>query len=60
MDRAVFTARRPENPITEVCFMANGIVRVPEPVNEPVRWYAPGSAEKESLKNVPVLMVKFI
>jgi 1-pyrroline-5-carboxylate dehydrogenase len=30
--------------------MANGIVRVPKPVNEPVRAYAPGSAEKASLK----------
>ena len=30
--------------------MANGIVCVPPPVNEPVRSYAPGSAEKESLK----------
>jgi len=30
--------------------MTNGVVRVPEPINEPVRSYAPGSAEKESLK----------
>ena len=30
--------------------MANGIVRVPEPVNEPVRSYGPGSPEKLSLK----------
>ncbi|HEX4954524.1 MAG TPA: L-glutamate gamma-semialdehyde dehydrogenase [Thermoanaerobaculia bacterium] len=30
--------------------MANGIVNVPHPVNEPVRAYAPGSAEKSSLK----------
>ena len=30
--------------------MANGIARVPEPVNEPVRSYAPGSAAKLSLK----------
>ena len=30
--------------------MANGIVRVPEPVNEPVRSYGPGSPEKQSLK----------
>ncbi len=30
--------------------MANGIVRIPEPVNEPVRSYAPGSPEKASLK----------
>ena len=30
--------------------MANGIVCVPPPVNEPVRSYAPGSVEKESLK----------
>ena len=28
----------------------NGIFRVPQPVNEPVRGYAPGSAEKKSLK----------
>jgi 1-pyrroline-5-carboxylate dehydrogenase len=28
----------------------NGIFRVPEPINEPVRAYAPGSAEKRSLK----------
>lgn len=30
--------------------MPNGIVSVPTPDNEPVRDYAPGSAEKESLK----------
>ena len=30
--------------------MSNGIVRVPPPVNEPVRSYAPGSPEKQSLK----------
>ncbi len=30
--------------------MANGIVNVPHPINEPVRAYAPGSAEKSSLK----------
>ncbi len=30
--------------------MPNGIVQVPEPVNEPVRSYAPGSPEKTSLK----------
>ncbi len=30
--------------------MANGIIRIPTPVNEPVRAYAPGSAEKASLK----------
>jgi 1-pyrroline-5-carboxylate dehydrogenase len=30
--------------------MANGIIRVPKPVNEPVRAYAPGSPEKASLK----------
>ena len=28
----------------------NGIVRIPEPVNEPVLDYAPGSPERESLK----------
>jgi len=28
----------------------NGIVQVPEPVNEPVRDYAPGSPERDSLK----------
>ncbi len=28
----------------------NGIFRVPEPINEPVRSYAPGSPEKASLK----------
>jgi len=28
----------------------NGIVRIPEPVNEPVQDYAPGSPERESLK----------
>lgn len=28
----------------------NGIFRIPQPVNEPVRAYAPGSAEKRSLK----------
>ena len=31
----------------------NGIVRVPTPVNEPVRAYAPGSPEKASLKTAP-------
>jgi 1-pyrroline-5-carboxylate dehydrogenase len=30
--------------------MANGIVRIPAPVNEPVCSYAPGSAEKGPLK----------
>ena len=28
----------------------NGIVRIPEPANEPVQDYAPGSPERESLK----------
>jgi len=28
----------------------NGCFRVPEPVNEPVKAYAPGSPEKKSLK----------
>jgi 1-pyrroline-5-carboxylate dehydrogenase len=28
----------------------NGIVRIPEPVNEPVREYAPGTPERDSLK----------
>ncbi|MFZ2493763.1 MAG: L-glutamate gamma-semialdehyde dehydrogenase [Thermoanaerobaculia bacterium] len=30
--------------------MANGIIRVPTPVNEPVRAYAPGSPEKVTIK----------
>jgi 1-pyrroline-5-carboxylate dehydrogenase len=30
--------------------MANGIVNVPTPINEPIRSYAPGSPEKESLE----------
>ncbi len=30
--------------------MINGMTGVPEPVNEAVRSYAPGSAEKNSLK----------
>jgi len=30
--------------------MLNGIVRIPAPVNEPVLTYAPGSAERASLK----------
>ena len=30
--------------------MPNGITRIPQPVNEPVRAYAPGSPEKASLK----------
>jgi len=30
--------------------MANGIVSVPPPVNDPIRSYAPGSPEKTSLK----------
>jgi 1-pyrroline-5-carboxylate dehydrogenase len=30
--------------------MANGVVSVPTPINEPVREYRPGSAEKASLK----------
>jgi 1-pyrroline-5-carboxylate dehydrogenase len=30
--------------------MANGVVSVPKPINEPVRAYAPGSPEKASLK----------
>lgn len=28
----------------------NGVIRIPTPVNEPVRSYAPGSPEKKSLK----------
>lgn len=32
--------------------MANSVVRVPIAVNEPVRNYAPGSAERESLMNM--------
>jgi len=28
----------------------NGIVRIPEPVNEPVREYAPGTPERDTLK----------
>ncbi len=31
--------------------MANSIAPVPAPVNEPVRSYAPGSAQRQSLKN---------
>ncbi len=31
--------------------MANGIFKVPTPVNEPIRSYRPGSPERESLKN---------
>ncbi len=30
--------------------MANGIARIPVPANEPLRSYAPGSADKQSLK----------
>ena len=30
--------------------MANGIVSVPPPVNDPIRSYAPGLPEKVSLK----------
>ena len=30
--------------------MANAIVQVPDPINEPVRTYAPGSPERTSLK----------
>jgi len=30
--------------------MANGIVSVPSPVNDPIRSYAPGSSGKTSLK----------
>ena len=30
--------------------MPNGIVSIPQPVNEPIRAYAPGSPEKASLK----------
>ena len=28
----------------------NGVFRVPQPVNEPVRAYGPGSPEKKSIK----------
>jgi 1-pyrroline-5-carboxylate dehydrogenase len=38
--------------------MINGIVRVPPPVNEPVRSYAPGSPEKKSLKARLAAMLK--
>ncbi|NOY22940.1 MAG: L-glutamate gamma-semialdehyde dehydrogenase [Acidobacteria bacterium] len=31
--------------------MANGIFKVPTPVNEPIKSYRPGSPERESLKN---------
>lgn len=31
--------------------MSNGIIPIPVPVNDPVRSYGPGSAEKASLKN---------
>ena len=30
--------------------MSNGLSRAPSPVNEPVRGYAPGSAERASIK----------
>jgi 1-pyrroline-5-carboxylate dehydrogenase len=30
--------------------MANGIINIPAPINEPVRSYAPGSPERESIK----------
>ncbi len=30
--------------------MANGLMRVPDPINEPIRTYAPGSPERASLK----------
>jgi 1-pyrroline-5-carboxylate dehydrogenase len=30
--------------------MANGVVSVPDPVNEPIRNYAPGSPERASLE----------
>jgi 1-pyrroline-5-carboxylate dehydrogenase len=38
--------------------MVNGIVRVPPPVNEPVRSYAPGSPEKQALKQRLAAMMK--
>ena len=31
--------------------MANSVAQLPEPVNEPVRSYAPGTAERDSLKS---------
>ena len=31
--------------------MANAFFKVPAPVNEPVKGYAPGSPERESLQN---------
>jgi 1-pyrroline-5-carboxylate dehydrogenase len=34
----------------EVSPMSNAIFRVPEPVNEPIKSYAPGSPEREELK----------
>ena len=37
--------------------MSNGIVQVPQPLNEPVRDYAPGSPERASLKNTLEQMV---
>ena len=30
--------------------MSNGLFRTPIPVNEPIRSYAPGTPERESLK----------
>ncbi len=38
--------------------MLNGIIRVPPPVNEPVRSYAPGSPEKVALKRRLEQMVR--
>jgi 1-pyrroline-5-carboxylate dehydrogenase len=37
--------------------MLNGIVRVPEPINEPVRNYAPGSPERASIKRQLEIML---
>ena len=40
--------------------MSTGTFRVPPPVNEPVRAYAPGSAERASLQKQLVLQLAFI
>jgi 1-pyrroline-5-carboxylate dehydrogenase len=37
--------------------MANGILNIPMPGNEPVRAYEPGSPERESLKQKPAAMM---
>ena len=50
-DSAEALAARPEPGITPLSSNFSGTRRVPKPVNEPVKSYAPGSSERATLKD---------